>query len=92
VTESAILEEGARLASDPEAGALFVSEGDISAAKARAAGSLTATYTTNTALHFTMEPQNALVEFGADGKCHIHAGNQWQSLILPYLGPSARDA
>ena len=85
VTESAILEEGARLASDPEAGALFVSEGDISAAKARAAGSLTATYTTSTALHFTMEPQNALVEFGADGKCHIHAGNQWQSLILPYL-------
>ena len=85
VTESAILAEGARLAADPDAGTLYVSEGDISAAQAGAASSMTATYTTSTALHFTMEPQNALVEFDAEGKCHIHAGNQWQSLTLPYL-------
>ena len=31
-----------------------------------------------------LEPQNALVEY-VDGIFHIHAGNQWQSLILPYL-------
>ncbi len=85
VTEAAILAEGVRLAADPEAGALFVNEGDVGSAKANAASTMSATYTTGTALHFTMEPQNAVVEFDADGKCHIHAGNQWQSLILPYL-------
>ena len=85
VTEAAILAEGVRLAADPEAGALFVNEGDVGSAKANAASTMSATYTTGTALHFAMEPQNAVVEFGADGKCHIHAGNQWQSLILPYL-------
>ena len=85
VTEAEILAEGARLAADPEMGALFVNEGDVGSAKANAASTMSATYTTGTALHFTMEPQNAVVEFDPDGKCHIHAGNQWQSLILPYL-------
>lgn len=85
VTEAEILAEGVRLAADPEMGALFVNEGDVGSAKANAASTMSATYTTGTALHFTMEPQNAVVEFDPDGKCHIHAGNQWQSLILPYL-------
>ena len=85
VTEAEILAEGVRLAADPEMGALFVNEGDVGSAKANAASTMSATYTTGTALHFTMEPQNAVVEFDSDGKCHIHAGNQWQSLILPYL-------
>ena len=85
VTEAAILAEGARLATDPEAGALFVDEGDVGVARANAASTMSATYTTGTALHFTMEPQNALVEFDSEGRCHIHAGNQWQSLILPVL-------
>jgi len=85
VTEATILAEGARLATDPEAGALFVDEGDVGVARANAASTMSATYTTGTALHFTMEPQNALVEFDSEGRCHIHAGNQWQSLILPVL-------
>ncbi len=85
VTEAAILAEGARLATDPEAGALFVDEGDVGVARANAASTMSATYTTGTALHVTMEPQNALVEFDSEGRCHIHAGNQWQSLILPVL-------
>jgi isoquinoline 1-oxidoreductase beta subunit len=85
VTEAEILAEGVRLAADPEMGALFVNEGDVGSAKANAASTMSATYSTGTALHFTMEPQNAVVEFDPDGKCHIHAGNQWQSLILPYL-------
>ena len=85
VTEAEILAEGVRLAADPEMGALFVNEGDVGSAKANAASTMSATYTTGTALHFTMEPRNAVVEFDPDGKCHIHAGNQWQSLILPYL-------
>ena len=85
VDEAAIIAEGMRIANDPEGGTLYVNEGDIAAAKSGAAKSMAATYTTATALHFTMEPQNALVEFDAEGRCHIHAGNQWQSLILPYL-------
>ena len=85
VTEADIVAEGERLAADPTVGTLYVNEGDIAAATTNAADTLAATYTTSTALHFTIEPQNALVEFDAQGRCHIHAGNQWQSLILPVL-------
>ena len=35
--------------------------------------------------YFTLEPQNALAHFDEAGHCHIHGGNQWQSLILPVL-------
>ena len=84
VSEDDILAEGARLVADKSSGALFVDDGDVPAALAGAAETMTLTYRTGTALHFTLEPQNALVEF-ADGKCHIHSGNQWQSLILPVL-------
>ncbi len=84
VTESDILAEGRKLTADAASGVLVVNDGDVEAARASAARSHTATYTTSTALHFTLEPQNALVEF-VDGVFHIHSGNQWQSLILPYL-------
>lgn len=84
VSEEQLFSEGARLAADDSAGTLFVDHGDVAAAREAAATSLTASYRTGTALHFTLEPQNALVEF-VDGVCHIHAGNQWQSLIIPYL-------
>ena len=85
VDEAAIFAEGLRLANDPAEGTLVVNEGDVEAARSTAATVLEGTYRTGTALHFTLEPQNALVEFDADGKCHIYAGNQWQSLILPVL-------
>lgn len=84
VTEDDILAEGAKLAADKSTGVLMVDDGDVAAARESAARTYTASYTTSTALHFTLEPQNAVVEF-ADGKCHIHSGNQWQSLILPVL-------
>src|SRR5690606_24260646 len=43
-----------------------------------------ATYITDSVLHFTLEPANALAcEKG--GKWEIYTGNQWQSLILPTL-------
>ena len=87
VSEEAILDEGRRLAADTSSGTLTVDEGDVAAAREAAADTLSATYTTASLLHFTMEPQNALVEF-VDGKCHVHAGNQWQSLILPVLAES----
>ncbi|MDH5454112.1 MAG: molybdopterin-dependent oxidoreductase, partial [Paracoccaceae bacterium] len=84
VNEAQIFAEGQKLVEDPSSGALFVDEGDVTAAREDAADTLTATYRTSTALHFTLEPQNALVEF-VDGVFHIHSGNQWQSLIIPYL-------
>ncbi|MBT8098420.1 MAG: molybdopterin-dependent oxidoreductase [Gammaproteobacteria bacterium] len=84
VNESDIFEAGAKLAADRASGVLVVNDGDVDAARAEAAETISASYRTGTALHFTLEPQNALVEF-IDGKCHVHAGNQWQSLILPFI-------
>ena len=85
VSESDLWAEGLRLAQDPASGTVVVDDGEIDAAKADAATQLDATYRTSTALHFTLEPQNAVVEFNEAGQCHIFAGNQWQSLILPLL-------
>ena len=84
VTEEHILAEGQKLAEDLSSGTRFVDEGDVSVARESAADTLTASYRTSSVLHFTLEPQNALVEY-VDGMFHIHTGNQWQSLILPYL-------
>ncbi len=87
VSEADILKAGEELVADPSSGTLFVDEGDTPSAMDAAADTLSGTYTTGTALHFTLEPQNALVEF-KDGHCHVHAGNQWQSLIIPTLAKS----
>ncbi len=84
VSEADLLNEGVRLAADPDSGVLVIDDGDVAKARAKASENHQAVYRTGTALHFTLEPQNALVEF-VDDKCHIHAGNQWQSLILPVL-------
>ncbi len=84
LSEADILAEGTKLAADKTHGTLFVDEGDVRAAQAAAASSIEATYTTSTALHFTLEPANALVEV-VDGTYHIHSGNQWHSLIIPTL-------
>jgi CO/xanthine dehydrogenase Mo-binding subunit len=87
VTEAHLIAEGNKLVKDKSSGVLAVDDGDVAVAREAAASTHTATYTTSTALHFTLEPANALVEF-KDGKCHIHSGNQWQSLILPVLAQS----
>ncbi len=84
VSSADLFAEGERLVADSASGVLFVDDGDAAAARESAASLHTATYQTASVLHFTLEPQNALVEW-VDGVCHIHAGNQWQSLILPYL-------
>ncbi len=87
VGEDDILAEGQRLVNDKSAGSLFVEDGNVEDAMAMAASTMSSVYRTHTALHFALEPQNALVEF-KDGHCHVHAGNQWQSLILPVLAQS----
>jgi isoquinoline 1-oxidoreductase beta subunit len=84
VSEADLFAEGATLAADSTSGVLVVDDGDVAAARESAASRHSATYRTGSVLHYTLEPQNALVEW-IDGVCHIHAGNQWQSLILPYL-------
>jgi len=84
VSEADIFAEGARLAADKSAGTRFVDEGDVTAAQATAANSFSATYRTGTAMHYTLEPVNALVEI-VDGKCHVHAGNQYRAAMLPTL-------
>ncbi len=87
VSETDILGEGERLVAQRDSGALFVDEGDAPAALEQAKDTLSSTYRTHTALHFTLEPQNALVDYH-DGMFHVHAGNQWQSLIMPILAES----
>jgi CO/xanthine dehydrogenase Mo-binding subunit len=84
VSEADLQAEGARLVVDRSLGTRFVDEGDVTAAQAAAADSFSATYTTGTAMHFQLEPVNALVEF-VDGICHVHSGNQYRAAMLPTL-------
>lgn len=85
VSEANILAEGRRLASDATAGAEWVRVGDPEGAFETAGQVVETEYTTNSVLHFQMEPVNALAMQDDDGHWRIHGGNQWQSLILPVL-------
>lgn len=84
VSEQDILDHGAKQIADPKGGVLLVDEHGLDAAFRDAKSTLERTYTTSTALHFQLEPVNALA-FEKDGVFEIHTGNQWQSLILPVL-------
>ena len=84
VNEQDIISQGETLARDKTSGTLVVDKGDIAGAAKNAKTSLESVYKTSSVLHFTMEPVNAAVEF-KDGICHVHCGNQWQSLFLPVV-------
>ncbi|CAN5242246.1 molybdopterin-dependent oxidoreductase [soil metagenome] len=84
VSEADIQKRASDLLADPKAGSMVVEDPGVDAAFAAAKSKLEATYTTSTALHFQMEPVNA-VAFEKDGMFEIHTGNQWQSLVLPWL-------
>jgi isoquinoline 1-oxidoreductase subunit beta len=84
VSEQDILDHGAKQIADPKGGVLLVDDPGLDAAFRDAKSTLERTYTTSTALHFQLEPVNALA-FEKDGVFEIHTGNQWQSLILPVL-------
>jgi isoquinoline 1-oxidoreductase beta subunit len=84
VSETDIVEQGESLCNDSNAGALVVEEGNIEQVASTAKSSIDVTYHTSSALHFALEPVNAAVEF-KDGVCHVHTGNQWQSLFLPVV-------
>ncbi|MBE1299890.1 MAG: molybdopterin-dependent oxidoreductase [Alteromonadaceae bacterium] len=82
ISEQDIIDEGHKLVNSKNAGVLFVNDGDTDKAFDSAANTLSATYVTHTAMHFQMEPLNALAEL-KDGIWHIHCGNQSHSLTLP---------
>jgi isoquinoline 1-oxidoreductase beta subunit len=84
VDEAALHAESDRLCADPKAGGLWVKEGDVDAALAGAAKTVTGRYTTSTALHFPLEPVNAVAGL-ENGVWQIHMGVQWQSLIRPII-------
>jgi len=85
VSEQQLQDHGRKLIADTAKGVVLATGNTNTAPLFRTAHStLEAEYTTATALHFAMEPLNALA-FEKDGKWEIHTGNQWQSLVLPWL-------
>ena len=84
VSEQDVLDHGAKQIADPKGGTLLVDDPGLDAAFQSAAATLERTYTTSSVLHGQLEPVNALA-FEKDGIFEIHAGTQWQSLILPVL-------
>jgi CO/xanthine dehydrogenase Mo-binding subunit len=83
-SEADVQKRAATLIADPKAGSLVVEDPGVDAAFAAAKSKIERTYTTASALHFQMEPVNALAVI-KDGVYEIHTGNQWQSLVLPWL-------
>jgi isoquinoline 1-oxidoreductase beta subunit len=84
VSEQDIIAVGETLAKDKTSGTLVVDEGNVAKAAESAKTSLESIYRTSSVLHFALEPVNAAVEI-IDGVCHVHCGNQWQSLFLPVV-------
>jgi CO/xanthine dehydrogenase Mo-binding subunit len=84
VSEADLQKHAADLIADPKAGSLVVEDPGVDAAFAGASKRIERTYTTSTALHCQMEPLNALA-VERNGVMEIHTGNQWQSLVLPWL-------
>ncbi|MBK8838059.1 MAG: xanthine dehydrogenase family protein molybdopterin-binding subunit [Hyphomonadaceae bacterium] len=85
VSEKDLQDHAAKLILDASKGSVLATGATDTAPAFKAAKStIEATYTTATALHFQMEPLNALA-LQKDGKWEIHTGNQWQSLVLPWL-------
>jgi isoquinoline 1-oxidoreductase beta subunit len=84
VSEQDLQRRAAELIADPKGGALLVDDPGVDAAFASAKKRLERTYTTSTVMHFQLEPINALA-FEKDGVFEIHTGNQWQTLVLPWL-------
>jgi isoquinoline 1-oxidoreductase subunit beta len=84
VSEQDLQQRAAELIADPNGGALLVDDPGVDAVLASAKRKIERTYTTATAMHFALEPINALA-FEKNGVFEIHTGNQWQSAILPVL-------
>jgi CO/xanthine dehydrogenase Mo-binding subunit len=84
ISEADLQARARALIADQAKGSLMVSDPGVDAAFTKAKTTLERTYTTATAMHYQLEPVNALA-FEKDGVFEIHTGNQWQSLVLPWL-------
>jgi len=85
VSEADLMAAANAALDDPAAGAILdTGNTETAPVFAGAETVIDAAYTTATALHFQLEPVNALAEL-KDGVMEIHTGNQWQSLVLPWL-------
>jgi CO/xanthine dehydrogenase Mo-binding subunit len=85
VSEADLQAHAMKLIADASKGSVLpLGNTDTAAAFRAARTTLEATYTTSTVLHFQLEPVNALA-LQKDGKWEIHTGNQWQSLVIPWL-------
>lgn len=71
----------AKLVSTKEGSRLVLDDGDVDGAIQAAESLHEATYTTSMAVHVPLEPMNAVVEV-KDGIYHIHAGSQFQTLLM----------
>lgn len=84
VSEQQILEHGLELIENPDKGVLVVDDEGVDSAFSTADSVLEQDYITHSVLHFQLEPVNALA-LHKDGLWEIHTGNQWQSLVIPWL-------
>ena len=85
VSEAELQRHAAELIAKPSVGSILdTGDTDTAPVFGASAHQIERTYTNATALHFQLEPTNALA-FEKDGVFEIHTGNQWQSLILPVL-------
>ena len=84
VSEADLLKRGAELL-EGTSGSLVIDNEHVDHMFQAADSVLQASYTTNTVLHFQLEPVNA-IGLQKNGRWELHTGNQWQSLILPTLG------
>lgn len=77
--------ENDRLIESGEGSRLVLNDGDTDAAMGSAEDSLEATYSTGMNIHAPLEPMNCTVEI-KDGVYDIHAGNQFQTLLMGLIG------
>lgn len=85
VSETDLQDAAHTLIQDEKAGALLdTGDSDTKNAFASATTVIDEVYTTSTVLHFAMEPLNATAMMNGD-VMERHTGNQWQSLVLPWL-------
>jgi len=84
VSEQDLQRRAADLIADKNGGALLVDDPGVDSAFAAAKRTLEQNYTTNTVMHFALEPINGLA-FEKDGVFEVHTGCQWPTLVLPWL-------
>ncbi|WP_041249529.1 xanthine dehydrogenase family protein molybdopterin-binding subunit [Gluconacetobacter diazotrophicus] len=84
VSEQDVIDHGRAQIDRKDGGVMVFDDPGVDAAFAAAATTFAQDYTCASVLHYQLEPTNALA-FEKDGIFEIHAGNQWQSLILPTL-------